>query len=93
MTRSSPFSFLYGFIGLKPRVVPPENNRKRNSDRMKNQNFVSTGFKAMFVRTPLERALNDTPSHLIAGVVDAEIELMKIHMGFSPNTPDEVING
>lgn len=59
---------------------------------MKNQNFVNTGFKARFT-TPLDRALNDTPSHLIAGVIDAEIELMKIRMGFSPNTPDEIIIG
>lgn len=55
------------------------------------RNFVNPKFKAMFNVTPLDRALNDTPKHLIAGVIEAEIELAKIRLGFSPNTPDEVI--
>lgn len=38
-----------------------------------------------------QNAIAQTPKHLIDGVIEAEVELAKIRMGFSPNTPDEVV--
>lgn len=54
------------------------------------KNFVNSKYMSMFdIRT--QNAIAQTPEHLRDGVIEAEVELAKIRMGFSPNTPDEVV--